>query len=50
MYLEVEVEEAFRVEFANERSLLAGGEVPSEPGGVEARSIPLAPGTVRKKI
>ena len=27
MYLDVKVEEAFRVEFANERSLLAGGEV-----------------------
>jgi hypothetical protein len=49
MYLDVKVEEAFRVEFANERSLLVGGDVPSEPGGVEARSIPLAPGTGRKK-
>jgi hypothetical protein len=49
MYLDVKVEEAFRVEFVNERSLLVGDEVPSEAGGVEARSIPLAPGTVRKK-
>jgi hypothetical protein len=49
MYLDVRVEEAFIGEFAGGRLVLAAGEVPSEPGGVEARSIPLAPGTVRNK-
>jgi hypothetical protein len=49
MYLDVKVEEASSGEFAGGRLVLAAGEVPSEPGGVEARSIPLARGTVRKK-
>jgi hypothetical protein len=49
MYLDVKVEGAFGGEFAGERLMRAAGEVPSEPGGVGARSIPLARGMVRKK-
>lgn len=49
MYLDVKVERAFGGEFAGGRLMLAVGEVPSEPGGAGARSIPLARGIAREK-
>ena len=51
MYLDVRVEELSSGNSlaADCRLMLAANEVPSEPGGAEARSIPLARGTLRKK-
>jgi hypothetical protein len=49
MYLDVKVDEALGGELAGERLVLAAGEVPSEPGGVGARPIPFARGSVRTK-
>jgi hypothetical protein len=51
MHLDVKVKEAFGGEFAGvERSMLAAGEIPSEPGGVEARPIPSGPGNSAQEM
>ena len=51
MYLDVKVGQAFRrgIRPATNRSEPAAAEVPSEPGGVEARPIPLVRERMRKK-
>src|SRR5450631_3907315 len=49
MYPDVRVEGAFSGESRRRKRMLAVGEVPSEPGGVEARAIPLAREIAREK-